>query len=65
MRTEKTRRTIVALVYRGGALSEPKSHVARIPPELVRMKPIAIAVALRVCGVALLASQVESVGATM
>jgi hypothetical protein len=65
MITENTKSTIVALVYLGPGLRDPNSHVARMPPELVRMKPIAIAVARQVWGAALLANHVHSVGATM
>jgi hypothetical protein len=65
MRIEKIRSVMVALVYRGGGLREPSSHVARIPPELVKINSIAMAVALLVCGAALLAIHVFSVGATV
>ena len=54
---------MVAFVYLGGGLSEPSNQVARIPPAFVMIKAMAIAVALRVCGVALFAIQVEYVGA--
>jgi len=48
IKAENTNNVTVAFVYLGGALSDPRSQVARIPPELVRMNPIAIAVALLV-----------------
>ena len=51
---------IVALVYRGGGDSKPSNHVVKIPPELLKVKPMATAVARRTCGAALLAPQVES-----
>ena len=54
---------IVADLYAGAGESEPNSHVARMPPELVKMKPMAIAVALRVCGAALLEFQADNEGA--
>jgi len=61
--TENASSTLVARMYRGPSEREPRSQVARMPPELVMMKPIAIAVARRVWGAALLALHVESVGA--
>jgi len=63
IKTEDDNSTLVARTYRGPTERDPRSQVARIPPEFVMMKPIAIAVARRVCGAALLALQVESVGA--
>ena len=63
MAAENTKRVIVALVYRGAFDREPSSHVARIPPELVMMNPMAMAVARRVWGAALLALHVDSAGA--
>jgi hypothetical protein len=63
MRTEKMRSVIVAFLYKGGADKEPSSHVARMPPELVMINPMAMAVARRVWGVALLALHVDNVGA--
>lgn len=61
--TENANSTLVARMYRGASEREPRSQVARMPPELVMMKPIAMAVARRVWGAALLALHVESVGA--
>jgi len=61
--TENARRTLVASLYVGAGDKVPRSQVARIPPELVIIKPMAMAVARRVWGVALLALHVESVGA--
>lgn len=54
---------IVAFVYRGAGDKEPRSHVDRIPPEFVIMKPMATAVARRTCGAVLFAFQAESGGA--
>lgn len=61
----KTSNVIVAEVYSGAGLREPRSHVARMPPELVMMNPIAIAVARRVWGAALFELQADSVGAVV
>lgn len=63
MSTENVRSVLVALRYRGTGDKDPRSHVVRMPPELVMMKPMEMAVARRACGAALLALQVESVGA--
>jgi hypothetical protein len=54
---------MVADLYAGAGDNEPRSHVAKMPPELVIMNPIAIAVALRVCGAELLEFQADSDGA--
>ena len=54
---------IVALVYLGAGDKEPRSQVARIPPELVIMKAIATDVARLMWGELLLAIQVDSAGA--
>lgn len=53
----------VAFVYFGARDNEPRSQVARIPPEFVIMKAIAIDVARLTCGALLLAIQVDSAGA--
>jgi hypothetical protein len=63
MKIEKIRSVIVAFLYKGAFDSEPSSHVARIPPEFVMMNPMAMAVARRVCGAALLALHVDNAGA--
>ena len=63
MAAEKARKTLVANSYLGGAESWPRSQVAKIPPVFVMMNPIAIAVAFRVCGAALLAFHVVRDGA--
>jgi hypothetical protein len=63
--TLMTSKVIVADVYCGAGDREPRSHVARMPPELLIMKPIAIAVARRVCGAALFEPHEDTVGATV
>lgn len=63
MKTENISSVIVAFLYKGGGDNEPRSHVARIPPEFVIINPMAMAVARRVWGVALLALHVDNVGA--
>ena len=55
---------MVAPVYLGPGLIAPNSQVANMPPELLMMKAIAIAVAFVVCGAALLDDQAEIVGAS-
>jgi len=63
MRTENIRSVIVAFLYNGGADKEPRSHVARMPPEFVIINPMAMAVARRVCGAVLFAFHVANAGA--
>lgn len=54
---------MVAFLYLGAGDKSPSNHVAKIPPELVMINPIAIVVARLVCGVALFAFQVDRVAA--
>lgn len=63
IRMEKINSVVVAFRYRGGGDREPSSHVARIPPEFVMINPMAMAVARRVWGAALLALHVDNAGA--
>lgn len=63
MTTENIKSVIVAFLYRGGGDKDPSSHVARMPPEFVMIKPIAMAVARRVCGAVLFAFHVANAGA--
>lgn len=63
IRTENTNKVIVAFVYLGGGDNEPNSQVARMPPELVMIKPMAMAVARLTCGAALFALHVDNAGA--
>lgn len=63
IKIEKMRSVIVALVYSGAGDKDPSNQVTRMPPEFVMMNPIAMAVARRTCGAALLALHVDSEGA--
>lgn len=54
----------VALLYRGGADSEPPSgHVKSMPPQLAMSSATATAVARCVCGAVLLAVHLVNAGA--
>lgn len=63
IKIENIKSVMVAFLYKGAGDKDPSSHVTRIPPELVMMKPIAMAVARRACGAALLALHVDKEGA--